>query len=442
MITQGRYRLPGLSLSAKLITAYTVIVILVAGILSGILYVQLCDAQQALTRERLQDTVSLTITRVDGDFHSLLVAPEDMSSSYYRIIQSELQSIQKASTAITRITTLRARADKRLVVVVDLPLAAESAAPIGQPVEVIPPLLAAGLDTITHPVVEAIPITLPSGAKRFYGYAPIMDQSGRQDGVLAIELDVSPLLASETHARNMSLLTFLLILPFVLFAGIWLMRKATAPIGELLRGAERITQGQLDYRVPVQSDDELGALATAFNTMTTSLQVRIAAEHQARQALDSSHQQLQDYNQSLEQAMQEQQRLSDTVRRMSLPVIPIADQIIVLPLIGTIDIQRAHDLFTTLLTGIEQHRARVVLFDLTGVTLVDDIVAQVLLDAMRASRLLGTTTLLVGIRPEIAQTFVHIGADMNYTTVSATLQSGLLQALALTGRRLVAQAAS
>ncbi len=429
--------LQGLRLSTKLTIAYTVIVMLVAGILAWVLYVQLREAQRVIAQEHVQDMVNLAVTQIDADFHTLIVVPDDMTSSFYRIIQSELQNIQAASISVTRIRTLRERSDGTIVVVVDQPRKTEAAAPIGQPIDIRPPLLAAGLGIIDHTMVEKDPITLPSGAVRLYGYAPIMDPSGRQDGVLMIELDAAPLRAGESQARATALMTFFLTLPLVLLVGIWLVRRLTAPVGDLLLGTERITQGDLAHRVRVQSRDELGILAATFNTMAESLQARIMAEQQARQDLDRAHQHLQAYSHSLEQALQEQTRLSDTIRRMSLPVLPIADQIIVLPLIGTIDEQRADDLFTGLLQGIAQHRARVALLDLTGVALVDDTVARVLSQAITAARLLGAIPLLVGIRPNLAQAFVQIGADLSHITTSATLQSGLLHALALTGRRLV-----
>lgn len=434
-----RARLRSMSLSSKLTIAYTVMVMLVAGMLTVTLYLQLREAQRRVARERLRDMVSLAVTQIDGDFHTLIVAPEDATSSFYRIIQSELRTIQTTSTAITRITTLREQEDGRVVVVVDQALAPAAAAPIGQAFEAPSPVLAAGLATITTATVDADVVMLASGAERFFGYAPIVDQSGRQDGVLAIELDASPLIASETQARNTALGAFLLTLPLVLLAGIVLVGRATAAVGQLLQGAERITQGQLDHRVPVQGSDELGMLAAAFNTMTDALQERIETEHHARQELSQTHQQLLDYNHALEQAMQEQQRLGETVRQMSLPVIPIAHQIILLPLIGTIDSQRAHELSEALLHGIEHHRAHVVLLDLTGVALVDAMVAQVLAQAIVATRLLGARPLLVGIRPELAQAFVQIGANLYDVPTSATLQSGLLHALGLTGRRLVAK---
>lgn len=432
-------RLPNASLNTKLTITYTVIIVVVASVLSIILFYQLRDAQRAVTRERLLELVSLSVTQIDGDYHTLIVAPKDGDSSFYRIIQTELRNIQETSTAISRITTLRQQDDGQIVVVVDQPLGAAAGLPIGHASAVNTPLLAGGLVSISEPVVEAQPVTLPAGGVRFYGYAPITDQYGRQDGVLAIELDGAPLLASEAQARNSALLALGFCLPLVLLGGSWLVRATTAPVGELLHGAERIIRGEVSHRVRVHSSDELGRLAATFNTMTDTLQGRISAELQARQKLDQSHQQLQAYSRSLEQAIEQQRQLSETVRRMSLPVLPIADQIIVLPLIGTIDDERARDLAAAILAGIGTYRASVILLDLTGVPLVDDVVAQVLVQAINAARLLGARTLLVGISPELAQTFVHIGADLHHTMVSATLQSGLLQALALTERRLVAK---
>lgn len=154
-----------------------------------------------IAQEHVQDMVNLAVTQIDADFHTLIVVPDDMTSSFYRIIQSELQNIQEASISVTRIRTLRERSDGTIVVVVDQPRKTEAAAPIGQPIDIRPPLLAGGLGTIDHTMVEKDPITLPSGAVRFYGYAPIMDPSGRQDGVLMIELDAAPLRAGESQAR-------------------------------------------------------------------------------------------------------------------------------------------------------------------------------------------------------------------------------------------------
>ncbi len=443
-ITQSRIvpifsgsKLRALSLSTKLSAAYTVIVILVAGSLALTLYVQLRQAQRQVIRERLHDVVGLAASQIDGDFHTLIVAPEDAGSSYYRIIQETLHQIQKTSSAIKHIYTLRQQEDGSIVVVVDHSTPSETPATIGQQLTSRTPLLNAGLTTIQEAMVEEEFVRDASGDVLLYGYAPILDQSGRQDGVLVIELDAAMVVESEARARNIALIAFFFTLPLIVLLGIWLVRRVTSPVGELLRGAEWLTQGQLDYRVQVHSRDELGTLAAAFNTMATSLQARIAAEHQAQQELNVSNQQLKEHSLSLEEAMQEQQRLSETVRKMSLPVLPIAEGIVVMPLVGTIDSNHARELSETLLHGVEQHRARVALIDLTGVALVDTFVTQTLVEAILATRLLGAQALVVGIRPELAQMLLEIGVDLSNIETSATLQSGLLRALHLTGRRVM-----
>ncbi|NNJ09613.1 STAS domain-containing protein [Chloroflexales bacterium ZM16-3] len=111
-----------------------------------------------------------------------------------------------------------------------------------------------------------------------------------------------------------------------------------------------------------------------------------------------------------------------------------------IPLVGAVDSSRAHNLLETVLRGVERYQARVVLVDLTGVLLLDALVAQTLVKAITAARLLGARMLLIGIRPELAETFIHIDTDVDLSMIetSGTLQSGLLRALHITGVRVTA----
>jgi anti-anti-sigma regulatory factor/HAMP domain-containing protein len=427
-----------MSLSAKLSAAYAVLVMVVASVLTFTLYVESGQAQRTVIHDHLRDIISFTDTQIDADFHTLIVSPGDEQSSYYRIIKEKLQQIQQTSSAIKHIYTLRKQSDGQIVFVVDNGTPSRAVAPIGTKIDTITPLLTASVEMLRQPVIGDDLVTDPEGYVLLYGYGPIVDQFGRQDGLVAIELDASVIIDSEVRARNTALIVFFVALPLVLIIGIWLVRRLTSPVAELVKGAERIAHGQLDYRVQVNSGDELGVLAATFNAMTDTLQARIVAEQQAQRDLSQSHQQLQAYNRSLEQAMQEQQRLSETVRQLSLPVIPIANQIIMVPLVGAVDSGRAEDFIETVLRGVEQHRARVVLLDLTGVLLLDALVAQALIKAITAARLLGAHVLMLGIRPELAETFINVGVDVSLFETSATMQSGLLRALSLTGVRVTA----
>jgi PAS domain S-box-containing protein len=114
---------------------------------------------------------------------------------------------------------------------------------------------------------------------------------------------------------------------------------------------------------------------------------------------------------------------------LSTPVIPISDQVIVMPLIGAIESARARQVLETLLHGIERSRARVAILDITGVPLVDTQVAKSLLVAAQAVRLLGARIVLTGIRPEVAQTLVGLGVDLGDIVTRSTLQSGIAYAM-------------
>lgn len=124
---------------------------------------------------------------------------------------------------------------------------------------------------------------------------------------------------------------------------------------------------------------------------------------------------------------------ADVVRQLSSPIIPIYQGVLVLPLIGTIDAQRAAQIMENLLNGIAEHQADVVIVDITGVPVIDSSVANYILQAARAAQLLGSQVLLVGIGAKVARTIVQIGIDMRTIVTRANLQDGLEYALTLLG---------
>jgi anti-anti-sigma regulatory factor len=126
---------------------------------------------------------------------------------------------------------------------------------------------------------------------------------------------------------------------------------------------------------------------------------------------------------------------------LSTPIIPIADGILVLPLLGRIDPQRAQHILEVALTGITQLQADIVLVDVTGVLGIDTAGTHALLQVARAAHLLGAQLLLVGISPEIAQNIVQLGTELTDLHTYANLQSGIAAALARHGLAIVAQPA-
>lgn len=125
------------------------------------------------------------------------------------------------------------------------------------------------------------------------------------------------------------------------------------------------------------------------------------------------------------------------LQELSASLIPVFDKISVMPLVGTIDTERAKLIMENLLDGVVKHRAEVVLLDITGVPVVDTMVAHHIIQAADAVRLVGAKCMLVGIRPEIAQTIVTLGINLKDFTTTSTLQRGVEQALAWTNRRIV-----
>jgi PAS domain S-box-containing protein len=124
-----------------------------------------------------------------------------------------------------------------------------------------------------------------------------------------------------------------------------------------------------------------------------------------------------------------------TLAERSSPLIPITDDILVLPLIGSLDTDRGHQVMDTLLAGTSQSRARVAIIDITGVRTVDTQAASALTNAAQALRLLGVEPILTGIRPEVAQTLIGLGVRLDGITTRSTLQSGIQFALRRLGRK-------
>ncbi|MGD6834339.1 RsbT co-antagonist protein RsbRA [Sutcliffiella halmapala] len=125
------------------------------------------------------------------------------------------------------------------------------------------------------------------------------------------------------------------------------------------------------------------------------------------------------------------------LQELAAPLIPVFDKISVMPLVGTIDTERARQIMENLLQGVVKHRAEVVLIDITGVPVVDTMVAHHIIQAAEAVRLVGAKCLLVGIRPEIAQTIVNLGINLDQIITKNSLKKGIETALEITNRKIV-----
>ena len=123
-----------------------------------------------------------------------------------------------------------------------------------------------------------------------------------------------------------------------------------------------------------------------------------------------------------ERIIREQQ---DALRELSTPVLQVRERLLILPIIGLLDAQRATQLTEQLLHGIRNHRAKVVVIDITGVADIDTSVANHLVKTVDASRLMGASVIITGLSSDIAQTLVRIGVDLSKMNTIGDLQGGI-----------------
>jgi rsbT co-antagonist protein RsbR len=139
--------------------------------------------------------------------------------------------------------------------------------------------------------------------------------------------------------------------------------------------------------------------------------------------------------------VQERERIirqqQEAIRELSTPVLQVRDRLLILPIIGVIDPQRARQLTEQLLRGIRANRAKVVVVDITGVPSVDASVANHLVQTVDASRLMGANVIVTGLSAEIAQTLVTIGVDLGKINAVGDLQGGIEEAERLLGYKVI-----
>ncbi|HEX6288803.1 MAG TPA: PAS domain-containing protein [Herpetosiphonaceae bacterium] len=180
------------------------------------------------------------------------------------------------------------------------------------------------------------------------------------------------------------------------------------------------------HNVPLRNaqGDVIGMVGAALD---------VTERRQAEEALRQSEARLR-------AVIEQQERLLETINELSTPVMPIADRILVLPLVGHIDTNRGVKIMEVLLESVHQSGAAFVIIDITGVPVIDTAVANRILQAAEATKLLGAQCVLVGISPEIAQTLVQLGVTLQALVTCSNLHAGIAYALAQQGLVFAARA--
>ncbi|MCS6842457.1 MAG: HAMP domain-containing protein [Roseiflexus sp.] len=230
-----------------------------------------------------------------------------------------------------------------------------------------------------------------------------------------------------TQVISVGVLAGLLMIGAVL--GLVLASLIARPLSELVSATTRLARGDEVTRIEPRGGRELILLAQAFNDMAAELE-RERAEVRHQNALLAER--AAELEQTLRQLREEtaaREQLRTVVRQMSVPIIPIMEGVLVAPLVGEIDAERAELLQQRLLNRIVAERAQVAILDITGVPIVDAQIGAWLIQATAAARLLGARCILVGINPEVSQALVSSGIDLGNLVTRATLREGLEYAM-------------
>jgi len=192
--------------------------------------------------------------------------------------------------------------------------------------------------------------------------------------------------------------------------GIKNFNKRIEEIEEILAAA---AGGDFAAQISIDMDaaDLLTSVETGINLLISDLGEEV---QQSRKRAD-------DLSEKLD--LIEKQRKA--IEELSTPIIKIWDEVLVLPLIGALDTRRSQNLTESLLTEIAATQSKIAILDITGVPGVDSAVANHLLKTVSSVKLLGAQCVITGIRPEVAQTIVHLGVDLVDVETLSNLSEGL-----------------
>jgi rsbT co-antagonist protein RsbR len=178
----------------------------------------------------------------------------------------------------------------------------------------------------------------------------------------------------------------------------------------------------------------LGRLITETAQRNAEEQARRADAEKARAEMQAHE--LADANELMTHQLDQQQQLLDLVTTMEAPAVPLAEGVLFVPIVGHIDTRRAQALTNRLLQDVSAQRARLVVLDISGVTMMDTSVARALMNTTQAIRLLGCEVTLSGISAAVAITLIHLGVNLDGIATARSPQEALVQHLSAAKRPL------
>ena len=215
-----------------------------------------------------------------------------------------------------------------------------------------------------------------------------------------------------------------------------LPKKAAARLLAIVEAMAEVTGGQKSVNLDLTSSDEIGLLEQVFNEMILNNRFSSLALAEEKENLEEAARQLRkeagarkdaqrsiaELNRQLEAKVAMQ---SDAILELSTPAIEFWKHAILVPLVGVLDTERAHQFMESLLDAIVKAEARIVIVDLTGVAVVDTEVGSHLMKAVRAAAMLGAKVTITGVAPAMAQTLTKLGIAVNDARHTGTLHQAI-----------------
>lgn len=183
-----------------------------------------------------------------------------------------------------------------------------------------------------------------------------------------------------------------------------------------------VAAGDMDARVNSNTEDDLSGIEAAIDLLIDDLTDELIQREKMQKEVEDKLTKIQDQQKTI---FQQQADLLE----LSSPVSKVWDNVLILPVIGTLDSQRTQIMMENLLKKIVETGCTISILDITGVPTVDTQVANHLLKTVTSARLLGTECIISGISPAIAQTIVHLGIDLSSIKTKATLQDAMIYAM-------------
>ncbi len=208
---------------------------------------------------------------------------------------------------------------------------------------------------------------------------------------------------------------------------------ATLTIDDLAKRLERMedvlaSAAAMDFtaRISTEAEDELSSCEQAIDVFLEDFEAELKARQQAEV--------------ELQEKLITIQKQQEAISELSTPVIKVWDNVLVLPIIGTLDSHRTQQMMECLLQEIVATGCRMAILDITGVAVVDTMVANHLIKTITAAGLMGAECVLSGISPAIAQTIVQLGIDLTGVRTKSTMMEAMRYAIRANGQRVVSVA--